>query len=149
FQAGTVSFPSPERAHHQWRELSDGGAFRPRQPCRHPRGDRRADDGRQAQQIVQQHRAHHAESGGPAGQGGSRDRPHSVPPPNPFLPVKRNYFPYEGSLPTPPCPHTVNWFVLTDPVQVAEADINSFARLYSKNARPVQKDNRRFVLRSI
>lgn len=68
--------------------------------------------------------------------------------PTSFLPAKRNYFRYEGSLTTPPCSQTVNWFVFTDPVQVTEADINSFARLYPKNARPVQKDNRRFVLRS-
>lgn len=68
--------------------------------------------------------------------------------PNAFLPAKRNYYRYEGSLTTPPCSQTVDWLVLTDPVQVAEADINSFARLYPRNARPVQKDNRRFVLRS-
>jgi carbonic anhydrase len=38
--------------------------------------------------------------------------------------------------------------VLTDPIQVADADIARFARLYPMNARPVQKLNRRFVLRS-
>lgn len=68
--------------------------------------------------------------------------------PNAFLPAKRSYYRYAGSLTTPPCAETVEWLVLTDPVQVAEADINSFARLYPMNARPVQKDNRRFVLRS-
>jgi carbonic anhydrase len=68
--------------------------------------------------------------------------------PNAFLPAKRTYYRYSGSLTTPPCAETVDWLLLTDPVQVAEADINSFARLYPKNARPVQKDNRRFVLRS-
>ena len=68
--------------------------------------------------------------------------------PNAFLPPKRNYYRYSGSLTTPPCAETVDWFVLTDPIQVAEADINSFARLYPMNARPVQSDNRRFVLRS-
>ena len=68
--------------------------------------------------------------------------------PNAFLPPKRNYYRYSGSLTTPPCAETVDWFVLTDPVHVAEADVNSFARLYPMNARPVQSDNRRFVLRS-
>lgn len=68
--------------------------------------------------------------------------------PNAFLPSKRSYYRYEGSLTTPPCAETVNWFVLTESIQVAEADINSFTQLYPMNARPVQKDNRRFVLRS-
>jgi carbonic anhydrase len=67
---------------------------------------------------------------------------------NAFLPSKRSYYRYEGSLTTPPCTETVNWFVLTESIQVAEADINSFTQLYPMNARPVQKDNRRFVLRS-
>jgi len=68
--------------------------------------------------------------------------------PNAFLPPKRGYYRYSGSLSTPPCAETVDWYVMSEPVQVAEADINSFARLYPKNARPVQSDNRRFVLRS-
>ena len=68
--------------------------------------------------------------------------------PNAFLPAKRSYYRYEGSLTTPPCGETVDWLLLTDPIQVAEADITSFARLYPMNARPVQKLDRRFVLRS-
>jgi carbonic anhydrase len=38
--------------------------------------------------------------------------------------------------------------VLTDPIQVAEADVARFAKPFPMNARPVQKTNRRFVLRS-
>jgi carbonic anhydrase len=38
--------------------------------------------------------------------------------------------------------------LLTDPIQVAEAEIAAFAKLYAMNARPVRKANRRFVLRS-
>jgi carbonic anhydrase len=68
--------------------------------------------------------------------------------PNAFLPAKRSYYRYSGSLTTPPCAETVDWFLLTDPIQVAEADIASFATLYKLNARPVQKPHRRFVLRS-
>jgi carbonic anhydrase len=79
---------------------------------------------------------------------GSQVKAESAVDPNAFLPPKRGYYRYYGSLTTPPCAQTVDWFVLTDPIQVAEADINSFARLYPKNARPVQPDNRRFVLRS-
>jgi len=68
--------------------------------------------------------------------------------PNGLLPARRGYYRYEGSLTTPPCSETVDWLLLTDPIQVAEADVATFAKLYPLNARPVQKPDRRFVLRS-
>jgi carbonic anhydrase len=68
--------------------------------------------------------------------------------PNAFLPAGRGYYAYAGSLTTPPCAETVAWMLLTDPIEVAEADIATFAKLYPLNARPAQKANRRFVLRS-
>jgi carbonic anhydrase len=68
--------------------------------------------------------------------------------PNGLLPATRNYYRYEGSLTTPPCSETVDWLLLTEPIQVAEADIARFGKLFAMNARPVQKINRRFVLRS-
>jgi carbonic anhydrase len=68
--------------------------------------------------------------------------------PHLLLPVRRGYFSYAGSLTTPPCAETVAWMLLADPIEVAAADISAFARLYPMNARPAQKQNRRFVLRS-
>jgi carbonic anhydrase len=68
--------------------------------------------------------------------------------PNGFLPGKLAYYRYAGSLTTPPCAETVQWLLLTEPVEVAEQDIESFAKLYAMNARPVQKADRRYVLRS-
>jgi carbonic anhydrase len=68
--------------------------------------------------------------------------------PNAMLPARHGYYRYPGSLTTPPCAEIVEWLLLTDPIQVAEADVASFARLYPLNARPVQKDNRRYVLQS-
>ena len=68
--------------------------------------------------------------------------------PNGLLPAKRDYYFYEGSLTTPPCSEVVNWLLLTNPIEVAAADVASFAKLYPMNARSVQKSNRRFVLRS-
>lgn len=65
-----------------------------------------------------------------------------------MLPAKLSYYRYQGSLTTPPCAEIVEWLLLTDPIEVAEADIASFARLYQMNARPAQKDNRRYVLQS-
>ncbi len=66
-----------------------------------------------------------------------------------LLPKGRGYYRYEGSLTTPPCSEVVDWLVMADPVTVAESDIAKFAKLYPMNARPVQSDNRRFVLRSL
>jgi carbonic anhydrase len=68
--------------------------------------------------------------------------------PNGLLPARRGYFSYAGSLTTPPCSEVVSWMVLTDPIEVAEADIAAFAKLYAMNARPAQKANRRYLLRS-
>lgn len=68
--------------------------------------------------------------------------------PNKLLPAARSYYCYAGSLTTPPCSEVVNWLLLREPFHVAQADIDAFAKLYPMNARPVQKDNRRFVLSS-
>lgn len=68
--------------------------------------------------------------------------------PSRLLPARRAYYHYEGSLTTPPCSETVDWIVLAHPIEVDEADIGNFARLYPMNARPVQKLDRRFILSS-
>jgi len=68
--------------------------------------------------------------------------------PHRLLPVQRAYFHYEGSLTTPPCSETVDWIVLAHPLEVDEADIARFGKLYPMNARPVQKRDRRFILSS-
>jgi carbonic anhydrase len=69
--------------------------------------------------------------------------------PNALLPAKRSHYRYPGSLTTPPCAETVEWLLLTTPIQVGAGDVASFAKLYPMNARPVQKDNRRYVLQSM
>jgi carbonic anhydrase len=68
--------------------------------------------------------------------------------PGRLLPAGRIYYHYEGSLTTPPCSETVEWMVLASPVEVAEADIARFAKLYPMNARPLQNRDRRFILSS-
>ncbi|CEE82558.1 A-type carbonic anhydrase [Xanthomonas citri pv. citri] len=67
-----------------------------------------------------------------------------------FLPPsnQRSFYRYEGSLTTPPCSETVDWVVLSQPVQVSEAQINAFERVYPFNARPLQPLDRRFLLKS-
>ena len=68
--------------------------------------------------------------------------------PKALLPAKLGYYRYQGSLTTPPCTEIVDWLLLTDYITVSTEDILAFAKLYPMNARPVQSDNRRFVLRS-
>lgn len=68
--------------------------------------------------------------------------------PNGLLPAERGYYRYFGSLTTPPCSETVDWFLLREPIEVAEGDVAAFAKLYPSNARPAQRLDRRFVLRS-
>jgi carbonic anhydrase len=80
---------------------------------------------------------------GPAVKADASINPHAM------LPHRLAYYRYSGSLTTPPCSETVEWLLLVDPIQVAADDVAAFAKLYPMNARPVQSDNRRFVLRSI
>ena len=68
--------------------------------------------------------------------------------PTGFLPARRDFFRYEGSLTTPPCSETVDWVVLNDPITVSRAQIDAFERLHPGNTRPVQPLHRRFLLRS-
>jgi carbonic anhydrase len=65
-----------------------------------------------------------------------------------LMPFGGGYVRYAGSLTTPPCDETVAWMVLARPIEVAASDIEAFAKLYPDNSRPVQKLNRRFLLRS-
>jgi len=50
--------------------------------------------------------------------------------PSRLLPAQRAYYHYEGSLTTPPCSETVDWIVLAHPIEVDEADIARFTKLY-------------------
>ena len=59
--------------------------------------------------------------------------------PDDFLPRNRKHFSYAGSLTTPPCSEGVRWFVLEEPVAVADDHLARFAQLIPFNARPVQK----------
>lgn len=65
-----------------------------------------------------------------------------------LLPADRRYWRYEGSLTTPPCSETVTWLVLAEPVTASAEQIETFAAIFPKNARPLQARNRRFLLSS-
>lgn len=64
-----------------------------------------------------------------------------------MLPARRGYFRYEGSLTTPPCSEVADWMVLVEPITIAQADFDSFKKLFPMNARPLQPVNRRFLLK--
>jgi carbonic anhydrase len=65
-----------------------------------------------------------------------------------LLPAKHDYYTFSGSLTTPPCSENVTWVVMTDPATVSKEQIDTFAKLYPHNARPVQPLNGRKVMES-
>lgn len=65
-----------------------------------------------------------------------------------LLPSSRAYYTYEGSLTAPPCTEGVTWFVLKTPVDLSQAQIEAFARLYPHDVRPPQPLNGRVVRES-
>lgn len=63
-----------------------------------------------------------------------------------LLPTNRSYFSYPGSLTEPPCTEGVEWFVLTEPVEVDESYLHRLRQVIGHNARPVQPLNGRPVI---
>ena len=63
-----------------------------------------------------------------------------------LLPKARTTYRYTGSLTTPPCTEGVEWFVMTQPVEMSPEQIAAFRRLFSGNVRPLQPVNARNVL---
>jgi len=65
-----------------------------------------------------------------------------------LLPPTKTYFTYQGSLTSPPCSEGVNWFVLTQSVDVSSKQMDMLAHYHKNNVRPVQKLSGRSVYRS-
>src|ERR1700741_2102332 len=63
-----------------------------------------------------------------------------------LLPVEHEYYTFSGSLTTPPCSEGVTWYVMKNPVALSEAQVAVFAKLYPRNARPIQPGNGREIL---
>lgn len=63
-----------------------------------------------------------------------------------MLPRSLTSYRYGGSLTTPPCSENVSWTLLTTPVELSEAQLKAFTRLYNGNNRPVQPLNARVVV---
>jgi carbonic anhydrase len=66
---------------------------------------------------------------------------------NTILPVKRDYYRFNGSLTTPPCSEGVLWLVLKESVSASKEQIEKFhATFHHDTNRPVQPLNARIVL---
>jgi len=63
-----------------------------------------------------------------------------------LLPADHGYFTFAGSLTTPPCSEGVTWYVLKTPVSLSDAQLSAFAKIYPRDARPIQPSNGRDIL---
>jgi carbonic anhydrase len=78
---------------------------------------------------------------------GSYDEPVDIDPAA-FLPERRLYYTYVGSLTEPPCTEGVRWFVLTTPLHISPKQVDRFVNVAKFNARPVQPLSGRKVQKS-
>ncbi|WP_281557876.1 carbonic anhydrase [Thalassomonas sp. RHCl1] len=65
-----------------------------------------------------------------------------------LLPKNKDYFRFNGSLTTPPCSEGVRWFVMQEPLQASDKQIEKFRKMMPGDTnRPLQSVNARVVLR--
>ena len=62
-----------------------------------------------------------------------------------LYPEKRDYYDFTGSMTTPPCSEGVRWLVMKTPVQLSEAQLNTFQLVFPMSARPIQPTNNRTI----
>ena len=68
--------------------------------------------------------------------------------PSKMFPMNKQFFKYSGSLTTPPCSEGVYWMVFKEPVEVSPEQIQQMNEIMGENARPVQPQNSRSLLKS-
>jgi carbonic anhydrase len=54
------------------------------------------------------------------------------------LPAAKTYYKYAGSLTTPPCSEGVSWMVLETPIEISQAQLDTFTEVIEGNFRPMQ-----------
>lgn len=62
-----------------------------------------------------------------------------------LLPLDRSYWSYIGSITVPPCTEEVQWLAMQNPTELAQDQLETFARLYPDNARPIQSTHGRKI----
>lgn len=55
-----------------------------------------------------------------------------------LLPATRTYYRYNGSFTTPPCTEGVRWFMMSNSVELSDAQIDAFRAIFDNTYRPVQ-----------
>ncbi|MDX1346797.1 MAG: carbonic anhydrase family protein [Thiomicrorhabdus chilensis] len=65
-----------------------------------------------------------------------------------FLPANTEFYKYSGSLTTPPCSEGVYWVVFKHPIEASARQIQQLNELMGDNARPVQPEFARHLLKS-
>jgi carbonic anhydrase len=55
-----------------------------------------------------------------------------------LLPADHGYYTFSGSLTTPPCSEGVTWYVLKNQSTLSADQVATFAKLYPRDARPIQ-----------
>jgi carbonic anhydrase len=68
--------------------------------------------------------------------------------PTAFLPDKRTYWTYQGSLTYPPCSEGYTWVMLTQASTISQMDLESLIKVQGKNIRPLQQESSNQVRRS-
>ncbi|MFQ5578860.1 MAG: carbonic anhydrase family protein [Anaerolineae bacterium] len=63
-----------------------------------------------------------------------------------LLPAEQTYYRYNGSFTTPPCTEGVKWFLMSNPVELSDAQVSAFEQIFDHNYRPVQPFNARSFL---
>lgn len=65
-----------------------------------------------------------------------------------LLPKQTAYYRYNGSLTTPPCTEGVSWYVMKQPIEASQDQIDRFVEvIHGHNNRPVQPLNARVVIK--
>lgn len=65
-----------------------------------------------------------------------------------LLPADRSFYRFPGSLTAPICNEVVIWYVLKNPIELSEDQIQEYAKHYHNTARPLQPLNGRPVVES-
>lgn len=65
-----------------------------------------------------------------------------------LLPANKTFYQFQGSLTTPPCSESVQWFVLQEPIQLSSAQLEAIKKaMPQSNARPIQPLHARSVIK--
>ena len=65
-----------------------------------------------------------------------------------LLPADHGYYRFPGSLTHPICNEGVTWFLLKDPIEMSQAQIDQYKKYYHNTARPLQPVNDRPIFES-